>query len=193
MLKTLVSLAIFFSAFSGFAQINKGQFMVGGTGSFYNKKISRIETTNFTLSPNGGYFFLDKLAVGLNANLGYTQTKYSINQKNDSKVYGVSPFIRYYVLPASNKINLFTQASYGWGKGVTSYSGSDNKYKVNTTSFSFTAGPVFFITNNVAVELSLGYGQNNFRSNYGTAANKSKEKNFQIGIGFQIHLGKGKK
>lgn len=193
MQKTLLSLIILFSTFSGFAQINKGQFLVGGSGSFYNKKISGIETTNFTLSPNVGYFFLDKLAVGLNANLGYTQSKYSINQKTDTKAYGVSPFVRYYVLPASNKVNFFAQASYGWGKGITSYTTNDYKFKLNTTSFAFAGGPVFFITPNVAVELSIGYGQNDSKYKNGNNENKLKDKNFQAGVGFQIHLGKGKK
>lgn len=193
MQKTLLSLIVLFSTFSGFAQINKGQFLVGGTGSFYSKDQNSTKSTNFTLSPNVGYFFLDKLAGGISTNLGYTHTKFSIDQKISTKNYTISPFVRYYVLPASNKVNFLAQASYGWGKGTTSYSSNDAKFKVNSDFFSFAAGPVFFITPNVAAELTAGYGQTHYKSESSSMENKSKNKNFQLGIGFQIHLGNKKK
>ncbi|MBX2921954.1 MAG: porin family protein [Chitinophagaceae bacterium] len=193
MQKMLLILIAFFSASSAFSQINKGQFLVGGSGSFSGRDENSVKSTKLTVSPNAGYFFMDKLAGGLNLVFDHGRTKLSIDQKTSGTSYGISPFVRYYVLPASNKINLFAQASYGWGRGTMSSNYSEGKYKVNTNYFSFSAGPAFFINRNVAIELTAGYTQTDLKSKYDGSTSTSKNKNFQAGVGFQIHLGKERK
>ena len=95
---------------------------------------------------------------------------------------------------AKNKINLFAEASYGWGKSDGTV---DNVYSGKTTynGYSLSAGPAIFITPNISVELTAGFTKNYHRNKdaYYNSTNKSKEKLFQIGVGFQIHLGNGKR
>lgn len=191
MQKILLMLIVFLSASTGFAQINKGQFLAGGSGSFSNKDVDGIKSNNFTLTPNAGYFFMNKLAGGISLSFGNTRTKMS-DERITLNGYGVSPFVRYYVLPTANKVNLFAQASYGWGKSVSSSTYNNSKYKTNFNSFSFSAGPTFFVNRNVAIELTAGYNQTHSKSKYDGSTFNSKNKNFQVGVGFQIHLGGGK-
>ena len=187
----LLILVAFFSAFSAFSQINKGQFLVGGSGSFSSNDQNNVKSTSVTLSPNAGYFFLNKLAGGVDLTLHNSVSKAG-TEKNTMNGYGISPFVRYYVLPASNKINLFAEASYGWAKGKNKYL-THQAYTTTANSYSFSAGPAFFITPNLALEISAGYTQNEYRAKDNGFTSKSKEKLFQAGVGFQIHLGKGRK
>lgn len=173
-------------------QIKKGQLLFGGSGAFHNTEQVHIESSSLTISPNVGYFFIDKLAGGLKLNVNFSRKEFS-GTKISSRGLNVSPFVRYYILPTSGKVNLLAEASYGWGKSrekspdITNYS--------TFNSYSFSAGPVIFITPNIAFELTAGYVSNRHRSkiSYDNSISKSKEKLFQIGVGFQIHLGGNKK
>ncbi|MGN6435468.1 MAG: outer membrane beta-barrel protein [Agriterribacter sp.] len=193
MKKALLIFTSFLIGSIAFAQINRGQFLVGGNGTFTSSNNAGYKSSQLTLSPGAGYFFMDKLAGGLNVNFGRNRSKQA-GVKSTSATYGISPFVRYYVLPATSKINLFGQASYTWGKSDNI---SNNIYTGKSTfnGYSISAGPTIFITRNIAVELTAGLTNNYHRSksSYNNSTNKFKEKLFQIGVGFQIHLGNGKK
>ncbi|MGN6435467.1 MAG: outer membrane beta-barrel protein [Agriterribacter sp.] len=192
MKRTLLILFIFFSASSAFSQINKGQFLVGGSGAFSSETKNGVEAKRFTLSPNVGYFFFDKLAGGLDLNFYNSKVKFGTDQ-NRSTSYGISPFVRYYILPAPNKINLVAEAGYGFFTGKSRYS-NENAFTTTGHGYSFSAGPVFFIRPNIALELTAGYAESTYKSKYGgNSVSNLKNKNFQVGVGFQIHLGNGKK
>lgn len=180
---------MFFFTSVASAQINKGQFLVGGNASFKYED-SYGKSSEFNVSPGAGYFFLDKLAGGLKMDFS-GRTTYSNGEKiSRSRGYGVSPFVRYYVLPATNKLNVFAQATYGWGK--TSYKNPFDDislYKTNKNSYSFTAGPVFFLSRHVALEFTAGYHHSTVKDNL-VNNGKLVTKGFQTGVGLQIHLGK---
>ena len=181
MKKFLLLAAFGFAATMADAQINKGQFMVGGNANFQTSKVedasddSRITTINF--NPNIGYFFIDNLAGGLRLSVS------SYKEKGEDEGFtslSASPFIRYYFLPATEKVNLFADASFGIGT-----LGSDNKESFN--QFSISAGPAVFLTPNTALEFSIGYN-----SVGGDAYGGDKRYNtIGLNIGFQIHLGSG--
>ena len=97
-------------------KFTKGNFMVGGNASFQTSKgedapdDSRITTVEF--NPNIGYFFIDNLAGGLRLSLS------SYKEKEDDEGFTsllAAPFVRYYFLPAAQKVNLFADASFGVG------------------------------------------------------------------------------
>jgi hypothetical protein len=158
------------------AQINKGQWLAGGAISFsaYQQAGSSLgDATSFIVSPNAGYFFIHNLAGGLRVNFQTTNQK----EVKAYTQYVVSPFVRYYFLPAEQKVNVFADASYGFGSGNNGY----NSQSIN--QYSFSAGPAIFLSPNTALEFVLSYAS----VGGGNAAERSSGLAFTIG--FQIHLG----
>ena len=106
--------ATFFFALSSSAQFDKKNWLVGGNGSFKslnnnfqsNNADWEYKITDIKLTPNIGYFFIDKFAAGL---------KFTLDLRNEkglsvgSAAYGKSlrldygPFVRYYFLDKENK------------------------------------------------------------------------------------------
>lgn len=163
-----------------FAQVNKGQWLVGGNVGFNSEKwgdADENKVTTLTFSPNAGYFFIDKLAGGLR--VSFTSEK----AKSDDKAYStllIAPFARYYFLPAAQKVNIFADASYGFGSA-----GSEEKSSVS--GFTIAAGPAVFLTPNTALEFTLGYQSLKIEDV------DDRRNSFGVNVGFQIHLGAGKK
>lgn len=158
------------------AQITEGNWMVGGSGSFYSYQLKdNYESTRsgmgIELRPNIGLFIKDKLAIGLTALFAYSKPE------NGSSVtgYGIGPYIRYYLLKPENRVNILTHVGYA-------YSGSNNSNEKNT-ALDFKVGPALFFNSSVALEMTLNYNLNKLDSttNYNI---------FSIGLGFQIHLEK---
>ena len=185
-MKTLKSITIVITILliaTANAQITQGNWMVGGSGNFTNYK-STFQSNNteviqtgygFNILPNLGYFIEDNLALG--AIVGFSFSNPS-GDNNNSKGYGISPFIRYYFRKSDKMINPFLQTSYGFNEGKSD-SGGLNK----STGYSIKGGSAIFFNSSVALELSLNYDSSKFNSN-------SKSNNFTVGIGFQIHLEK---
>ena len=99
---TLLSLFLF-TTIATTAQIKKGQFLLGGSINFESIKNEgsnavNYKTNNFFVSPNIGYFIIEKLAGGVRLDSrSYKQT--SPNNWKQSYL-SISPFLRYYLLPA---------------------------------------------------------------------------------------------
>ena len=194
MKKLLLSVLVLFSVSTLFAQINKGQYMAGGSFSFKydNGGLGNdLHVQTFSGVPKVGYFVADKLAGGLNISLTTYKNRSNGTTFTKSFGYSVAPFVRYYVLPTPNRFNVFAEGSYGWGQ-ATSRQFPYGKEKYNTQSYSFSAGPVFFVTPNVAIEFNVGYYNNSVR---GTKPSTGEiiTKGIQTGLGLQIHLGRGKR
>jgi len=182
-MKKIVFAALFAATASvASAQINQGQWMVGGTAGFESSKYGDVDdskVTSFTFSPNAGYFFINNLAGGLRLSL--ESQKYKSNDEAYSS-FNLAPFVRYYFLPAAQKVNVFADASYGFGS-----EGDDEKESFN--QFSIMAGPAIFLTPNTALEFAIGY-----KSAGGDAIGGDDRYNsIGLNVGFQIHLGGGKK
>lgn len=184
-------------------QITKHNWLVGGTGLFnsttYTNDLGLQSTrvTNIQLSPDIGYFFINKFAGGLKLSFAISRNKnisdgagYNLD-KNDS--YGFGPFLRYYFLNPDKQFNLLIDGSYQYqverGGGVSSTGSTPvpvpiTQYTKNT--FLIAGGPVIYFNSIVGLEFLVGY----MTSNY--VQNKSSIKSFQVGLGFQIHLEKDK-
>jgi hypothetical protein len=160
------------------AQINKGQWLVGGNASFESQKHGEAKATSFTFSPNAGYFFANKFAAGLRVDLQSVKPK----DVDASTSFVLAPFARYYFLPAAEKLNIFADASYGFG---SMKNGGDSE---SLNQFAISAGPAVFLSPNTALEFALQY-----RSLGGDAYGDDRLNSFGVNIGFQIHLGNAKK
>jgi hypothetical protein len=176
------------SFFSSNAQITKGNWMVGGTGSFSYSKTENINNPNsgttinyspigtFTIAiePNIGYFFINKLAAGFKLNYinGFIEgEKLNINGMNLS----IGTFIRYYFFKEEKMYNLFFEPSFS--RFLSNSLG-------NANSLSLKSGFVIFMNNSVGFETSISYAK--------TSSSKFERNDIFLGVGFQIHLEKDK-
>ncbi len=178
-----------------FGQLTKGHWLVGGSGSFYLSKRDYISYVNsstngfskelhLTISPNIGYFLIDKLAVGLRPFFSWGKGESFPNDptvsggESDSKRYGIGPFGRYYFLDKDKPFNILADINYQIGIW-------DVGDKGKLSNFSFLAGPVIYFNTSVGMEFLLGYSsQSEELKNF----SKNSSKGFSVNIGFQIHL-----
>ena len=194
-LKT-IAITILLCTITANAQITKGNWMVGGNGSFSSKKIttndaiggfSSVSTfRSIEISPNVGYFVINKLAFGLRFSYKgefYPGNENTIEQNYNTLSGGV--FVRYYFLKPEKLVNVFLEGNYlignrhGSSWGFESFDSTINSYKI-------ISGATLFFNNSVGLELTLQYGSEK------TIRNQSniKTDDFQIGLGFQIYLEK---
>jgi hypothetical protein len=177
MKKVLLALMVTVFSSAVFAQgnINKGDWMVGGSATFTSQKYKGFEGTSssFEISPDAGYFFANQFAGGLS--LSFQSTKET--GSDAISAIAVAPFLRYYFLPAEQKVNLFAQGSYALG---STKSGGES---ASISGYSFSAGPSIFLTPATALEIGLNYSSLGGEAFTGTRLNT-----FGVKVGFQIHL-----
>ena len=160
------------SADVGIAPIQQGNWMVGGSIGSLGYSFE-AESFNIQVSPRAGYFVSDGVAVGAQANLGFT----SVNNGKNEWGYGIAPFVRYYFPGGASATGRF----FGQGDvGIAgSYAGDDVSLNVG-----LNAGYAHFITQTVALEAMLGY--NYSKANISSSSDKAS--GLGISVGFQIYL-----
>ena len=159
------------------AQINKGNWMMGGTAGLSSSKSTiggstTDSSTSLGIAPNIGYFFIDKLAIGAAGQFSYIFPKggdHSISSNN------ISPFIRYYFLGKEKQINIFSEVRYEIVRLHRSNFKSD--------TFLIKAGTVFFVNSSVGIEVALNYSTQKLNPNI-------ENRSIYLNVGFQIHLEK---
>ena len=181
MKKVLFATLLAVSASAAFAQsnINKGDWMVGGNASFSYEKDGDYKTTTVGVAPNAGYFFMNQLAAGLRTGISSTTYKFGSAESSESSFH-VGPFVRYYFLPSTQKVNIFADAGFNFGQFKEESGGIESKAEFN--QFAITAGPAIFLTPSTALEFGVGF--NSFK--FDGASERSNS--FGLNIGFQIHL-----
>lgn len=177
-----------------FAQLEKGTWMLGGTASlrafeetYTSNDFKAVENKlNFKIAPNIGYFITNKFNIGLRTAYESSQTYFVVNTPTRLHNIAIGPFARYYLLNIEKPFNILIDAGYqlgySWWVPPVDNTGYYNNSKSN--NFEISIGPVVFLTENVALELSLGYiYQNSTRKDYSTTINKG----FNTGVGIQFH------
>ncbi|MDN3678475.1 hypothetical protein QWY90_14265 [Flavobacterium paronense] len=177
-----ICIALFLFTISSNAQINKGNWMVGGYANFSNTSYesknpdgstNKGKASGINVSPTIGYFLANNFACGLSGNFVLSIPE----QGNNVTSYGLGPFFRYYFLKPEKTINILSQVGYYYGT-----SSNDSKYN----NYNFKVGPVIYFNNSVGLELTIDYSvsksSNQFSQNTFNSLN--------IGFGFQIHLEK---
>ncbi|MBS1639190.1 MAG: outer membrane beta-barrel protein [Bacteroidetes bacterium] len=184
LIKTCLIFLAFQSIYTAKSQITKGNWMVGGNAGFIteHETSQSLNLDNKTLiiqaSPDIGYFFADKFAAGLKMNINSSRTTYTVNgspSTNRASAYGISPFARYYFLPAKNeRVNLFAETDYQYSHSFTT---SDSQ-----SGILISAGPVIYFNSSVGIEFTLNY-------QYMSEAKLKPATNaFFVGVGLQVHL-----
>lgn len=184
------------------AQLDKGTWLISGTGNFassnYNFKNTVQNTTqkstslNIKLSPSVSFFVIDKLAIGLKPSISFEKADggdvYDSNGNiiasgGNSKItrFDIGPFLRYYLLQKEKQVNIFGELGYQYGtdKGFG--------FGVHRNIFFINAGTEIFFNSSVGLEFTVGYLSKNEKN--GTISTQTQN-TIQAGIGFNFHLQK---
>ena len=176
-------IAAFSTAASAQGNINQGNIMIGGNLGFNSSKYgnSNSKSSSLFVSPNVGYFFINNLAGGLRVHFSNSKEESGSFEYSET-AFRLTPFVRYYFLPSSQKVNVFADAGYGFGSTKYKETG-DPDVTQNVSGYTVSAGAAIFIVPSVALEIGLGYNSdkfNNATERYNT---------IQALAGLQIHLG----
>lgn len=177
---------IFTSVLTSYAQLDKGTWLVGGNGSYNSTKVTDREPFTYNngtvkeliLSPNIGYFVIDKFCLGLKPNFRSSKLNY-IASFGNAFWFDIGPFGRYYFLDKEKQFNLLTELSTQFGVF------NDLSVKTSTsTVFTAMAGIEAFFNSSCGVELLIGYQDSKEKFNNGI----KRKSGLQMKIGFQLHL-----
>lgn len=98
----------------------KTDFIVEGnlSANTSNDKTNYIKTNSFNFNPSVGYFVTDKIAVGLDFNVGNNKKTTNVDQANESYVkgnsFGVGAYGRYYFLELGSRFKTYAQLGTGY-------------------------------------------------------------------------------
>src|SRR5690606_7480967 len=159
------------SADVGMDPIKQGSWMVGGSIVSLGYSVEG-KSFNINVNPRAGYFVTDGLAIGAQANLGFTSVKDADNEWG----YGISPFVRYYFPGGASATGRF------FGQGDIGIGGSSAGSDVSL-NLGANVGYAHFITQTVALEAMFGY--NYSKANIDAA---NKQSGLGVSVGFQIYL-----
>jgi outer membrane protein len=198
----IVLLLLLFGSSLVFAQVEKGKwFIVGysnlGLDTGKNKSKSGTTTiednkySNFNLTPEVGYFVMDKLVTGLYIDFYRDTEKYENGDKDFNTNFILGPFVRYYILEYKG---LWPYAEGRVGFGSEKYTNSYNsdyevKYSYFTTKLG--AGATYFVTKHVGFDLFMGYDYDVWTDKT-DSSNETTEKygSFEMNIGIVVTIGK---
>lgn len=186
--------AVFFLSFFSFAQLDKKNWLVGGSGNFSSSKTttsvapsyySQSNEINVQVSPNIGYFFVDKFLIGIRPSFSWFKAENTTpvigGATSNVKRFYIGPFVRYYFLEKEKQANVFAETSYQFGFF------SFKPAKASISSFSINAGTVIYFNSSVGLEFMAGYSSWKEEKKEVT---KDTRKSFVIGLGFQFYLEK---
>ncbi|HWI92721.1 MAG TPA: hypothetical protein VNT20_15700 [Flavisolibacter sp.] len=175
-----------------FGQLTKGNWLIGGNGKLYSYTSSYRNSTyntdaKFTetdLAVSLGYFFVDKLGLGLRPQFSWKKGHglgATSGVVTNVKHFVIGPLARWYFLSTDKPYNILTDVSYQLG--INDWHGQSG----NINTFSIMAGPAIFFNNCVGIEFLFGYSsrKENIKDTY-----TDKNRGFQASVGFQIHLEK---
>lgn len=190
----ILSITLLLQANLVLAQLEKGNWLVGGNLSYSSVKSTfdqggstfKNKATTYSLQPKVGYFPIDKLVAGLGVDFANRHSETGTNPliETDSRDFSISPFARYYLFG-----KIFLQAEYGIGSSVSSISPSNTpEKKYNLSKWSAGLGYAVFLNKNVAAEMLLGNRSSTFNEVGGSARNTTDE--VFVGLGLQVYLSK---
>lgn len=197
MKKVIFTIACLTIVCAAFAQFDQGTILISGESGLSISALSNkakndgnstklSNSTSFSFSPAAGYFVIDKLAVGLNLDLGTSKTKDNDDDfESVNTSISVGPFARYYITKG-----LFGEFALGIGsqKDKETFDGDTDETKYSTFSWGLGAGYAIMISDQVAFEPSLGYGSVALKPDGGDG--KLVSAGLLINVGVSVYLGK---
>ena len=202
-MKKLKTLLFIIAPFSLCAQINKNQWLVGGSviAQYQTNSENDNSEKEIRLPLNVGYFVANKLAVGIRGQYHLTSTYsaftysdfagniiYASSIKQREEEFSVGPFIRYYILPKTKPFNVYVEVGYAYGNNKLDIdlTQSNVSFVTKASTYNINIAPVFFINKHTSMEFILAYYMQQ------PEGSSITYNNFLLGLGLQIHLGQGK-
>ncbi len=149
------------------AQTNAGKVLLGGSSGFAlgsgSSKVksdgyseSGPKTTTVSFTPFIGYFPVNNLSIGLQAELIYSKVKIE-DEAESSNTFVMGPFARYYF--GTTNIKPFVDATVVFGsiKQKVESGGYSEELILNTTILAGDIGIAFFLNDVVSLDLMVGY------------------------------------
>lgn len=139
----------------------KGNVIVEGNLGFNSKdnKNTEVKTSGFSFTPKVGYFFTDKLAAGINVNVGSSlNDQYGADKKLKATDFGVGVFGRYYFLELGSRFKTYGElnADYNGSKTKFTTAGSTTDLpKENQFGVNAGIGANYFLTDKIAINFAF--------------------------------------
>ncbi|MEO8819536.1 MAG: hypothetical protein ABI267_05740 [Ginsengibacter sp.] len=163
------------------AQLQKGNYLVGGDLANFNLGLGGGGIFNVNIDPKVAWFIKDNVALGGYVTFGLATAKGA----KTSTTYGVGALGRYYINDPKTNVLKHGRLFFEGNVGIQGQSAANGS---NTTGLGLGVGPgyAYFITPEIGLETLLKYnGIVGFGSQpYASALN--------LNVGFQIYLSKNK-
>jgi outer membrane immunogenic protein len=190
MKKLLFLFLILFCFINTFAQLKKGNLLINGTlsGSISKQQTSTFssssfKTSGFSVQPRVGFFYSDKMVLGVGIGYNYSKTNSSSPSSiylNRAYTYSISPFVRRYI-SMGDKVAFFIDGrlNIGFGNTLSTNPFFDPNTGVSGTTTSdsntFTGG--LAIKPGIAFFISEKWSAEATFANFGFDYNKTKYSN----------------
>lgn len=153
------------------AQTSKNDWMVGG-----NMRINTSENNaRIAFTPNVGVFVINNLALGGNFSLDYQKTG-----NNKFTTLALGPFMRYYFTTETQTVRPLIHTTVNYLTNRTKV-GNLAQSTNNGLGYFLGGGAAIFISNNVSIDILLGYDQVKYKNLTGSGG-------FAFNVGFQVYL-----
>ena len=170
----VVLLIVVFAIAESDAQIEQGTRMIGGSLDLDLAFDDDDDAFEFLFTPRYGLFVKNGLAVGGEIGIRYEKTGEEITETD----LFLGPFSRWYLF-GGETIKMLLQAEMGYLYSRNKIGGSS----ATEHGFQFFGGPglSYFVTDNVSLDVILGY-------NYRTFGDDAVSSNLKLLAGFQIYF-----
>jgi hypothetical protein len=169
MLRVLLAFALLLGAWNISAQTDQGRWLVSGILDADLSLDDDDDATFFSLKPGVAKFVVDRLALGGNIGIDYREAG-----TTSTTNVTIGPYARWYIL-GGGVVQMFLQAEANYIYQKTG--------DVSDNGFEFFGAPglSYFISDNVSVDVQMGY-------NYRTFGDEATSENIRLLAGFQIFL-----
>lgn len=162
------------------AQLQQGNYLVGGDLADFNLSLHKGTPFSMTIAPKLATFISDNVALG-----GYLDLSLQSQRGTSNLGYGIGALGRYYANSSQVTLIKHSRIFFEGTLGIEgTHSAISGQPSSNTNGLGFGIGPGFsyFITPNVAVETLLKY------KGIAGFGNTPYTQNLELNIGFQIFL-----
>lgn len=196
----MAALALFGSQFAK-AQVQKGNFLVGGTLGYKStsEKVdgsdNKETTSDFTISPKAGYALSDKWMVGVFVEGAFGATKEEVGEaeaKTKSTFILPGVFVRNYCQIGDSKVYFTSEANVGYGFGNNKI-GDEKTDKTTGFRAQVMPGISYLVGKHLMLEGNFGgLSYSNMTNELEASGAKTKTssfdfnfvKSFQVGVSF---------
>jgi hypothetical protein len=190
------------------AQITPGKIMIGVSSKFnflnYGTELAGVglsivksksnaagyvepepdKSTSINLAPKAGFFLNSNLVIGLDGCLTYSSTKDGVSKDSyTSTLYGVGPFVRYYIPTSMVMPFLEVNGLYGGVKAKYVSTSYTSDFTSGWLSVGGGAGVAILLGDKVTFDLMAGY---NYFREMEKENNPDKERTVTGSLGLQF-------